>query len=261
MHTTTNTDIDDLELIAGWQDGRKVWFVSDGTVIPHISGGDGDDDDDDQDDDSGGQGDGDGDDEDDDGDDVEDLQRIMKELGLKPGQLRGRLAASKKWERRAKANKEQLDALRGKSKSRGAGQGGSGDGQDDDDIDSVREAAREEGRSEGLRAAAERSIEVYLDAQVEAGRLSEDQADVLLESIDPAKFIDDDGDVDTDKVKALIKGIAKPATGSNGSGKGEFPDTGQGRRNGSRRRGEKASSVAAGRDLFNERRGTTQKTN
>lgn len=259
MHTTTPDtliDIDDLELTAGWQDGRKVWFVSDGTVIPNISGGDGDDELDGLSD-----------------DDIEALESLSDEdvealeelsadeLAALTGTTTNWQAEAERWKRqarkheqRSKANKKELDRMRGGKK--GERQSGS-QGENEPDLDAVRDEVRAEMRKDF----AEQTIEVYLDAQVDAGRLSGDQADVLLDSIDATKFLDDDGDVDTDKVKALIEGIAKPATGSNGSGKGGFPDTGQGRRNGGRKRGEKASSVAAGRELFAERRGTTQKTN
>lgn len=255
MHTTTNTDIDDLELTAGWQDGRKVWFVSDGTVIPHISGGDGDD-----------ELDGLSDDEIEaleslSDEDVEKLEGLSTdELAVLTGTATDWKAEAERWKRqarkheqRSKANKKELDRVRGgKKPEKQTG----GQGENEPDLDAVRDEVRAEMRKDF----AEQTIELYMDAQVDAGRLSGDQADVLLDSIDASKFIDDDGDVDTDKVKALIEGIAKPATGSNGSGKGGFPDTGQGRRNGGRKRGEKSSSVAAGRELFTERHGNTKST-
>lgn len=256
MHTSdTSMPIDELEFTEGWLDGRHVWLVSDGTVLPFISGGavDDDQDDDDQDDDADGDDDLDDDDQDDDGDE-DDVEELKAELAKWKRQ-------SRKHEQRAKENRRQLDRLRrGKGSSSSTTKrkrdSGSGDG-DDVDVDAIRDEVRNETRKEF----AERSVEVFLDAQVEAGRLDGDQADVLLDSIDPTKFIDDDGDVDTDKVKALIEGIAKPATGDGKAKKKGFPDTGQGRRSGGQRRREKSSSVSAGRELFSERHGKSNQNN
>jgi len=259
MHTTTDIDpISELQTTEGWLDGRHVWFVSDGRVIPFISGGDGSDD---------GLSDEDraaledlSDDEvaaldslsDDDLDKLEGLsdEELDKLTGGKGTDWE---AEAKKWKRLARKHENRNKSKRRKGGAPPAPKGGSGSGGDDNDVDV--EAIRQEVLGEARKDFAERSVEVFLDAQVEAGRLSDDQADVLLDSIDPTKFIDDDGDVDTDKVKALIEGIAKPARGSGNGKKNDFPDTGQGRRNGSRRRKEKSSSVSAGRELFTERHG------
>lgn len=241
---TTLDPLDDLEFTLGRLDGRRVWFASDGTVVPYVGGGDGDDDidDDDHDDDGADGTDGDDGDDGDDGyaESLAELANLAHEMGLSPAQLKGRLEASKKWERRAKENKAEVNRLR----SRGS------NGSDDDSGDA--EQVREQVRSEERTRFASRSVEMYLDAQVEAGRITDEQADGLLDSIDPTKFIDDDGDVDTDKVKGLLKVIAKPGKGTQDDGTKGRLDSGQGRRQGTQRRGEK-QSYAAGRDLWAER--------
>ena len=251
MQTSTTDAFDDLEVTEGWLAGRHVWFVSDGSVIPFIAGGDGSADDDDEGDEDEEQ---DDDDEGDEDEDLESLRSLAEELDLTPSQIRERLRASKRWEQRAKKNKRDLDRLRGSTSSRNAGTNDEGG-----DAEGGVDAARAAGRAEALREAAERSLEVYIDAQVEAGRLTGDQADELLDIIDPARFIDDEGDVDTDKVKSLIKVIAPPDKGNNGEGKRSL-DSGGGRRHGgSGRRGER-KSYAAGRDLWEERHGSKKKT-
>jgi hypothetical protein len=85
------------------------------------------------------------------------------------------------------------------------------------------EQARAEGRSEAVRASSERVVSAEIRAAA-AGRLSKEQLDELVDGINTAKFVDDDGDVDVDKVQRFVDGIA-PAPTDPG-----FPDLGQGAR-------------------------------
>lgn len=248
--TTIHDDLESITHELVTIDGRRMWQFSNGRILPYVAGGDGSDDGDDSGGDDGSDGDdGDGGSDDDgndadgtdDGDDGDDDPKLT---AARADVLKWKRQA-RKHEKRAKENKAALDRANS-TKARGS-DSNSGD-DNEPDLDRV----REETRNETLRGVAEKSIELYLDAQVEAGRLDDNQADVLLDSIDASKFIDDDGDVDTDKVKTLIKGIAKPAKGSNGNGDGKPVDTGQGRRQAAARSGEKAS-YASGRDLWDER--------
>jgi hypothetical protein len=63
-----------------------------------------------------------------------------------------------------------------------------------------------------------------------AGRLDDDQLVTLLDSIDLPKFLNEDGSVDTDKVNALVDGIAPKAPDT--PNVFEQVDLGQGSRNG-----------------------------
>lgn len=59
-----------------------------------------------------------------------------------------------------------------------------------------------------------------------AGRLDDDQLATLLDGIDPARFLTDTAEVDTDRVKAFVDGIA-PASDTP---QPFVPDLGQGQR-------------------------------
>lgn len=72
-----------------------------------------------------------------------------------------------------------------------------------------------------------------------AGRISDERLAAILEPLDTTKFLAGDGEVDTDKVKAFVDGIAPASDGK------KWPDMGQGRR-----QSQKATGVDAGRELF-----------
>lgn len=111
------------------------------------------------------------------------------------------------------------------------------------------EAAKQEARTEAFKEAGAAMVDAHIAAAVTGGRLTQEQADVLLEGLDRSKYLTSEHKVDTDKVKALLDKIATPAPGT---GKGNFPDLGQGRRD-----GKVKPSVAAGRDLFEQSRTKT----
>lgn len=75
-----------------------------------------------------------------------------------------------------------------------------------------------------------------------SGRIPAEQLTAILDGIDPTKFVTADGDVDADKVKQYVDGLA-PADGK------KWPDMGQGRR-----QSQKTAGVDAGRALFADRR-------
>lgn len=119
------------------------------------------------------------------------------------------------------------------------------------------EEAKTAVRNEVLGTVGAKLVDAEIRA-VSAGRLSDTQRASLLEGLERSKFLTDDGDVDTDKVSALIDGLAptESDTDDTKNGKKTFPDTGQGRRQGAPGKG----SVAAGRDLYEGRRATTSKS-
>jgi len=95
------------------------------------------------------------------------------------------------------------------------------------------ETAKTEGRREASLAVAPQMFDVALK------HVAEDRRKVLIDSLDLAKVIKEDGTVDTDKVTAIAATLAPPATGTG------TPDYGQGPR------GTRTSSgVGAGRDAY-----------
>lgn len=107
-------------------------------------------------------------------------------------------------------------------------------------VDEAKKAAK----AEALREVGGRMVDAHIKASVTAGRLTQDQADVILDGLDRTRFLTTEGDVDTDKVTALLDKIA-PDTGNG------FPDLGQGRRPG----GSKVSGKEQGREEARRRFG------
>lgn len=85
------------------------------------------------------------------------------------------------------------------------------------------EQARSEARAETLKATGAKVVVAEIRAAA-AGRFEKDQLDELIDGIDKAKFLDEDGDVDADKVQRFVDGIAPKPTEPG------FPDLGQGAR-------------------------------
>lgn len=106
--------------------------------------------------------------------------------------------------------------------------------------------AKEAGKAEAMGSVGSKLVDAEFRAAA-AGRLDDRQRTALIDGLDRSKFLTDDGDVDTDKVAALIEGIAGPK--SDKDDKTPFPGLGQGKRP----VGDAAPSVAAGKDLFAER--------
>lgn len=131
--------------------------------------------------------------------------------------LRGELAKARKWEDRAKANAaaaKELEALKQSSMS---------------DMEKAVEQARIDGLNEGISKAGTKLVRAEMKAAA-AGRLDATQLDTLLEPLNLAAFLDDDGEVDTDKVSAYIAGIAPAEQTDDTQQPQSFPDLGQGSR-------------------------------
>lgn len=102
------------------------------------------------------------------------------------------------------------------------------------------EVARAEGRTEALKESTGRLVQAEFKAAA-AGRLSDEQRDELLASLDTSKFVTADGEPDDERIRAFVAAIAprKPA------------DLGQGRRPEPAKQG-----VSSGRDLWAQRHPT-----
>lgn len=112
------------------------------------------------------------------------------------------------------------------------------------------EAAKAEGRQEAMDSIGPRLVAAEMRAQA-AGRIGDEQLATLTSSLDANQFLDSNGDVDTDKVKSLIDGLAPAQTPEpgKGDGAGTHPDLGQGRRQGQPSQG----GIDAGREKARQR--------
>lgn len=104
--------------------------------------------------------------------------------------------------------------------------------------------------TEGRRAASLELAPQFFD--VALSHIDEERRKVLISNIDLSKVITETGSVDTDKVKTIAESLAPADTGGD---KPRIRNFGAGDR-----RTDQTSGVAAGRSLFQERRGkkTTQ---
>lgn len=111
------------------------------------------------------------------------LARERKKYGMTPDE--------------AKAAKDRIDAL-------------------DLDLASDIERATREGTDSGWSAAMQAMVPRIVRAEFKAesvGKMTDEQLDALLEDVDLTKYADDDGDPDTEKIRAKIEKITTGATG------------------------------------------------
>lgn len=116
---------------------------------------------------------------------VAEIAAIAAELGITPGQLKGRLEASRKWEQRAKKADEDAEAARQAAMS---------------DQERAVEDAKRAGRAEAVSELGQRIAAAELRAALTG--LVPDPA-LIVEDVNLAKFVTDDGEVDTDAVAAF----------------------------------------------------------
>ncbi|MFD5838216.1 hypothetical protein ACFWHV_32405 [Streptomyces collinus] len=183
------------QLALGWRKPRPG-ETGPQPIFPILGGapdnGDGGDDTDDSDTGGGGDdgGDGDqGDDGDGDGDEWQSVIDGWKAEGLKPKQIAERLAASRKWETRAKKNSGAAEEL-ARIKREGMSE-----------TEAAVAAARAEERVKGGERIARSS---FLAAA--KGRIADPKA--VVEEINLRKYVDDDGEVDDDAIAALVDKLA-----------------------------------------------------
>ena len=106
------------------------------------------------------------------------------------------------------------------------------------------EAAKKEALEAGASAERAKIAPRLVSAEFKsaaAGRFSPEQFALMVDGIDPSKFLTAEGEVDADKVKQYVDGLA-PADGK------KWPATGQGNR-----QQQKTTGVSAGRALFDSR--------
>lgn len=150
------------------------------------------------------------------------LAEIAKELNLEPGQIAGRLEASKKWEQRAKKDHK------------------AGNNEPPPSPDEIREQILAEVRAENEITAADAVVRGRL---IGAGMKTEDIETVMTTLTHGLRGIVTDGRVDAAKVDTLMGIIAhSPQT---------WPDMGQGNRGNPA--GE--TGLSAGRSAYQERHG------
>lgn len=122
-------------------------------------------------------------------------------------------------------------------------------------------AARREERENLTRSYGGRLVQAEFRARA-AGRMDDGQLDALLDVIDPSRFLDDDGEVDTDMVRDHVDKIAPPKKkdddggGRNGSARGGA-GMGQGRTQRGRD-GRGGGGTAAGASRYEQRKAARQ---
>lgn len=164
------------------------------------------------------------------------LEEIVADLGLTPGQIAGRLEASRKWEQRAKARadyddvKAELDRIKQQNES--------------ETEKAIREA-KEAGKAEATAAATQATVKAMLRMGLRAHGIKDDDLDEIVSTINLSAHADEQGLVDDEKVLRTINRLAGTAGGTAG------PDTGQGNRG----RQTAKSGVSAGAEMFAAARG------
>ncbi|MCT9142938.1 hypothetical protein [Streptomyces violarus] len=240
------------QLALGWRKPRPG-ETGPQPIYPILGGApdDGDGGDDTDDTDTGGGGDDDGD-QGDDGDEWQSVIEQWKADGLKPKQIAERLAASRKWETRAKKNStaaEELARIKRESMS---------------ETEAAVAAARAEER---VKSGERIARSAFLAAA--KGRIGDPQA--VVEEINLRKYVDDDGEVDDDAIAALVDKLApnKSDTDDDTDDDQDERDTRrrrrpargyQGARNGSGRSKDSKRGAVDGNALFEELLGRKPQT-
>jgi hypothetical protein len=173
---------------------------------------------------------------------LEDLQSHLAELGLTPGQLKGRLAASRRWEDRAKEKDPEFQTAKEKAAQYDALLATT-----QTDQERAVEQAKQEARAAAQLEAAPRIVRAEFRAAAK-GVLSDEQLAGLMEFVseaDPTKYLTESGDVDEDKIAKRVASFAP-------KDQQKHVDLGQGKR-----RTDVKPSVASGRELYEASRKRT----
>jgi hypothetical protein len=144
-------------------------------------------------------------------------QPASQEQTHQPGESTDWKSHSRSWESKAKRSEKELTALRAEMDSLRQAQMS--------DAEKAVAKARAEGAAEGRKAALAVAGQRLVEANVRAilaGRREDDEIQALLDSLDTARFLGDDGEPDTKALTAWADRIAPKRNG--------FPDLGQGRR-------------------------------
>lgn len=129
----------------------------------------------------------------------DDATRTGDDPAAEVERLRGELQKARKWEERAKANAKaakELEEFRQQSMS---------------ETEKAIEQARTEGRRQALTETGQKIAAAELRAAA-SGRMTEEQLSTLLDGLNLARFVDDDGEVDREALTAFVDGIAPKPT-------------------------------------------------
>ena len=166
------------------------------------------------------------------------LDEVIKELGLTPGQIKGRLEAGKVWEQRAKASdrvaRDDYDkVVAERDRLRQA---------NETDHEKALREAKDAGASEAREQVFTETATAMLRMALRGhGITKDDDLDEIVAATNLAHFKGDDGGIDDQKVAALAKRMAGTA------GAQQWPDTG-----GNQGGGEPAAR--SGKDLLQKYR-------
>lgn len=129
----------------------------------------------------------------------DDATRTGDDPAAEVERLRGELQKARKWEERAKANAKaakELEEFRQQSMS---------------ETEKAIEQARTEGRRQALTETGQKIAAAELRAAA-SGRMTDEQLTTLLDGLNLARFVDDDGEVDREALTAFVDGIAPKPT-------------------------------------------------
>lgn len=136
---------------------------------------------------------------------LSDIAAMAEELGITPGQLKGRLEASRKWEERAK--KADADAEAARVAALG-------------ENEQAVELARQQGRDEATKGFGQTLASARIEAAL-AGIVPEAEMANVVADLNLGNYLTDTGQVDADKVAALkarYAAMVKPAGPGSGDG-------------------------------------------
>jgi hypothetical protein len=148
------------------------------------------------------------------------------------------LAQSRKWEDRAKSNKDAADRLKKFEEQHAT------------DEEKAVKAAREEGFNEARNATGAKLVRAELRTQAAEAGLPLSAVDSIMEYLDVSKLLTEEGDADEDKVKAIITARKATTPGDKPAEKKKTTDLGQGAR-----KEEKLSGADLGRSEAQRRFG------
>lgn len=169
---------------------------------------------------------------------LDEIKVQLAELGLTPGQLKGRLIASRRWEDRAKAKDPEFLQFKAEAEEFARFKDASRS-QQQIDVDN----AKAEGKAAALQEAAPELVASAFDAAAARAGLTDEQVTALLEDLAVVNFLTADGKVDRAKVAAKVAAFAPAAIIR------PPVSLGQGRTS-----TEVKPSVASGRELYEQSR-------
>ena len=142
------------------------------------------------------------------------LEDVIAELGLEPGQIAGRLQASRKWEQRAK-DRQDYDTIKAERDRLLADH----ESEQEKAVREAKDAGRTEAQQENLAATATALLRMCLKG---AGVTKSDEIDEIVKHANVLAFLGGDGALDEDAITRFVQRNAGTATSRT------WPDTGGG---------------------------------